>query len=230
MNALPNAATTASGPRPLAIPVARPATVTTRRGFIRRTNPITTIATPMRVSILAGHGVVSTRSERGCEQITRALKSVIQVREKVLGPDLLEHRRTGQRDEWLHMYIRKQYRSPVLSTPMYHVLERVHACGVEKQHVTHSDYQHLGLTGDLAQCVFEGFRRAEEKGAVDLVDLDARRDGPQTDAVLIRCVTIRIVVLEFLLERAHVRYLSHPLHEQESSEHHSDADCNREID
>src|SRR6267143_2742103 len=203
MNALPNAATTASGPRPLAIPVARPATVTTSSGFIRRTNPITTIATPMRVSILAGHGVVSTRSERRCEQITRALKGVIQVRENVLGPDLLEHRRTGQRDEWLHVYIRKEHCCPVLPAPVHHVLERVHACGIEKQHVTHSDYQHLGLPGDLRQCVLESFRRAEEEGAVDLVDLDAWRNGPQTHAIFIGRVTIRVVLLEFLLQRAH---------------------------
>jgi len=51
MNAFPNAATTSSGARPLAIPVARPATVTTRSGFILRTNPMTTITMPMSVSM-----------------------------------------------------------------------------------------------------------------------------------------------------------------------------------
>jgi hypothetical protein len=50
MKALPNAATTASGPSPDAIPVASPATVTTSNGFTRRTNPMTTITTPISVS------------------------------------------------------------------------------------------------------------------------------------------------------------------------------------
>ena len=51
MNAFPKAATTASGPRPPAIPVARPAIVTTSSGLIRRTNPMTTMTMPTRVSI-----------------------------------------------------------------------------------------------------------------------------------------------------------------------------------
>src|SRR6476646_2814626 len=47
MNAFPNAAMTSSGPSPPAIPVASPATVTTRSGFILRTKPTTTITTPI---------------------------------------------------------------------------------------------------------------------------------------------------------------------------------------
>src|SRR4051812_31760213 len=66
MNALPNAATTASGPRPPAIPVARPATVTTSSGFIRRTNPTTTMTMPMSVSI----GFVTMHCECGDEPET----------------------------------------------------------------------------------------------------------------------------------------------------------------
>src|SRR6185436_6204359 len=47
MNALPNAATTSSGPSPPAIPVASPATVTTSSGLIRSTNPTTTMTIPI---------------------------------------------------------------------------------------------------------------------------------------------------------------------------------------
>jgi len=61
MNAFPNAATTASGPRPLAMPVASPATVTTRSGFIRRTNPMTTMTIPIRVSMAIGRNDLQNR-------------------------------------------------------------------------------------------------------------------------------------------------------------------------
>src|SRR2546423_10519822 len=113
---------------------------------------------------------------------------------------------------------------------MYDVLERVHPRGIKQQHVAHPDYQHFGFSGDPSQSVFESFRRAEEKGTVDLVDLDTRRNSAQTRTILIRHVSIDSVLLEFLLQSPHVGYLSHPLHEKEGSQYHSDADRDSEID
>src|SRR2546423_8873711 len=64
MNAFPNAATTSSGPSPPAIPVARPATVTTNSGFIPSTNPTTTMTIPIRENIgVPGYSLGLERSE-----------------------------------------------------------------------------------------------------------------------------------------------------------------------
>ena len=51
VNAFPNAAITSCRSRPLANPVATPATVTTRSGFNRMANPTITISTPIKTII-----------------------------------------------------------------------------------------------------------------------------------------------------------------------------------
>ncbi len=50
-NPVPKALRIASGERPPSRPVTMPATVTTRSGFIRSANPMTTSRTPIRTSM-----------------------------------------------------------------------------------------------------------------------------------------------------------------------------------
>src|SRR4051812_35846041 len=217
MNAFPNAATTASGPRPLAIPVARPATVTTSSGFILRTNPITTTRTPMSVSTLlrgASHGFDASRRQRPCQQNTRARNGIIEIGDDVVLSDLCEDSRARQSDEWLHVHIGEQHSGSILAAAMHYVPQCVHSSRIEQKDVPHPDDQHLRLSGDPGESVLEGFRRAKEKCAIDLVDLDPDWYVPKLICDLVGGIGISIVFFEnSLLQRSHVRDLRHSLDE-----------------